>query len=71
MEQSDADLWERSRAGEADAFGQLFERHAKSVYNYCFRRSGNRATAEDMLSVVFLEAWRRRDKQLPADKVLP
>jgi DNA-directed RNA polymerase specialized sigma24 family protein len=45
--------------------------HARVIYNYCFRRIGNWATAEDLLSVVFLEAWRRRDKELPPDKVLP
>src|SRR5437762_4966461 len=56
---------------DAAAFGDLFERHANAIYNYCFRRVGNWATAEDLLSVVFLEAWRRRDKQLPPDKVLP
>jgi len=32
---------------------------------------GSWATAEDMLSVVFIEAWRRRDQDLPPDKVLP
>jgi RNA polymerase sigma-70 factor, ECF subfamily len=71
MDPSDSDLWARSRAGDADAFGLLFERHAKLVFNYCFRRIGNRTKAQDMLAVVFLEAWRRRDKELPADKVLP
>ena len=71
MEPSDADLWARSRAGDADAFGLLFDRHARLIYNYCFRRVGNRATAQDLLSMVFLEAWRRRDKELPPDKVLP
>jgi RNA polymerase sigma-70 factor (ECF subfamily) len=71
MEPSDADLWTRSRAGDRDAFGALFERHAKALYNYCFRRIGSWATAEDMLSVVFIEAWRRRDQDLPSDKVLP
>jgi RNA polymerase sigma-70 factor (ECF subfamily) len=71
MEQSDADLWTRSRAGDRDAFGALFERYARLIYNYCFRRVGSRATAEDLLSIVFLEAWRRRDKELPTDKVLP
>lgn len=71
MDPSDADLWKRSRAGDPDAFGRLFERHAKLIYNYCFRRVGSWATAEDLLSVVFLEVWRRRDKNLPPDKVLP
>jgi RNA polymerase sigma-70 factor (ECF subfamily) len=71
MEPSDGDLWARSRAGDRDAFGELFERDAKLIYNYCFRRVGSWATAEDLLSVVFIEAWRRRSKGLPPDKVLP
>jgi RNA polymerase sigma factor (sigma-70 family) len=71
MEPSDADLWAGSRAGEPDAFALLFQRYAKLIYNYCFRRVGDRSTAQDLLSMVFLEAWRRRDKELPADKVLP
>lgn len=68
---SDADLWARSRAGDAEAFGLLFERYASPIYNFCFRRIGNQATAQELLSIVFLEAWRRRNKSLPADKVLP
>jgi RNA polymerase sigma-70 factor (ECF subfamily) len=71
MEPPDADLWARSRAGDRDAFGVLFDRRARLIYNYCFRRIGNWAGAEDALSVVFLEAWRRREKELPPDKVLP
>jgi RNA polymerase sigma-70 factor (ECF subfamily) len=61
----------RSRAGDADAFGALFERHAKPIYNYCFRCVGNRATAQDLLSMVFLEAWRRRDTELRLETALP
>ncbi len=71
MEVSDSVLWSRSRAGDADAFGLLFERHARAIYNFCFRRIGDWTVAEDLLSIVFLEAWRRRDKELPPDKVLP
>jgi RNA polymerase sigma factor (sigma-70 family) len=71
MEPDDGALWCRVRLGDADAFGVLFELHADAIYNYCFRRIGDWATAEDLLSVVFLEAWRRRDKELAPDKVLP
>jgi RNA polymerase sigma factor (sigma-70 family) len=71
VEPSDGVLWARSRSGDADAFGLLFDRHAKTIYNYCFRRVGSWAAAEDLLSVVFLEAWRRRGKELPPGKVLP
>jgi len=71
VELSDSVLWSRSRAGDVDAFGLLFERHARAIYNFCFRRVGDWAVAEDLLSIVFLEAWRRRDKELLSDKVLP
>ena len=71
MEPDDSALWSRARSGDADAFGTLFERHANAIYNYCFRRVGDWATAEDLLSVVFLEAWRRRDQALAPEKVLP
>jgi RNA polymerase sigma-70 factor, ECF subfamily len=71
MEPSDDELWARSRADNADAFGMLFERHSALIYNYCYRRLGNWAATQELVSTVFLEAWRRRDKELPPDKVLP
>lgn len=70
VELDDSTLWARTRAGDTGAFGTLFERHANAIYNYCFRRFGDWSVAEDLVSVVFLEAWRRRDKELPPDKVL-
>lgn len=58
--------------GDADAFAALFDRHADAVYTYCFRRTADWSIAEDLTSVVFLEAWRRRAAlDLPAAKVLP
>jgi RNA polymerase sigma factor (sigma-70 family) len=69
---TDADLWRRAADGEPDAFGVLFERHARAVYNYLFRRTADWALAEDLTSVVFLEAWRRRtDVRLERELVLP
>jgi RNA polymerase sigma factor (sigma-70 family) len=67
----DDELWSAVARGDADAFGLLFERHGRSVYNYCFRRTGDWARAEDLTSVVFLECWRRREVSLEKDKVLP
>jgi RNA polymerase sigma factor (sigma-70 family) len=57
---SDSQLWGRIAEGDTDAFGDLYERHARAVYNFCFRRSANWAQAEDLVSEVFLVAWRRR-----------
>lgn len=71
MEPDDSTLWSRSRLGDVEAFGMLFERHAAALYNYCFRRVGDWTIAEDLLSVVFLEGWRRRQQDLAPGKVLP
>lgn len=62
---ADVALWARAQAGDADAFRQLFQRHSTLIYNYCFRRIANWATAEELVSVVFLEAWRRRASVRP------
>ena len=70
-QRDDDELWSAVARGDADAFGLLFERHSRSVYNYCFRRTGNWTGAEDLTSVVFLECWRRRDVSLEGGKVLP
>lgn len=70
---TDGELWSRAARGrDGTAFGKLFERHANAVYNHCFRRTGSWSAAEDLTSVVFLEAWRRRrDVRLAGESVLP
>ncbi len=50
----------RVRAGDHDEFGVLFEQHARAVYNHAFRLTGNWSTAEEVVSLTFLEAWRLR-----------
>ncbi|ROO91066.1 RNA polymerase sigma-70 factor (ECF subfamily) [Actinocorallia herbida] len=71
-ELTDAGLWEEARGGRAEAFGVLFDRHHRAVYNYCFRRTADWAVAEDLTSVVFLETWRRRASvRLERDSLLP
>ena len=69
---TDGELWRRAVHGESDAFGALFERHARSVYNYLFRRTADWSAAEDLTSIVFLEAWRRRrEVRLERELALP
>lgn len=70
---SDGELWSRAaRERDGEAFGQLFERHANAVHTHCFRRTGSWPVAEDLTSVVFLQAWRkRRDVRLAGESVLP
>jgi RNA polymerase sigma factor (sigma-70 family) len=56
----DDELWRRARDGEADCFGVLFDRHGEAVRAFCARRTGSVDVADDLVSIVFLEAWRRR-----------
>lgn len=56
----DTNLRKRIRAGDHDAFGELFDAYARSVYNHAYRLTGEWATAEDVVSLTFLDAWRLR-----------
>lgn len=49
-------------------FGELFRLHGNSIFGYCFSRTGDREQAKDLLSMTFLEAWRRRDAAVEPDK---
>ncbi len=50
----------RVRAGDPDAFGVLFDECARAVYNHGYRLTGNWSTAEEVVSLTFLDAWRLR-----------
>lgn len=68
----DRDLWIQAVAGDGHAFGALFDRHAKAVYNHCFRLTACWSTAEEAVQETFLVAWRRRDEvQLERESALP
>jgi RNA polymerase sigma factor (sigma-70 family) len=55
----------RIRSGDPDAFGSLFDDYARAVYNLAFRLTGNWSTAEEVVSLTFLEAWRLRGRVAP------
>jgi len=56
-----ADLVARAQAGEAEAFGLLYDRYLDLVYRYIYYRVGGVALAEDLASETFLRALRRID----------
>jgi RNA polymerase sigma-70 factor (ECF subfamily) len=69
---TDAELWERVRADDAGAFGELYERHARSVQSYCLWRTAALQLAEDVTATTFLEAWRRRRRlELTTESAAP
>ncbi|MGX1542803.1 RNA polymerase sigma factor [Streptomyces adustus] len=58
----DTNLRRRIRAGDHDAFGELFDSYARSVYNHAYRLTGRWTVAEDIVSLTFLDAWRLRER---------
>lgn len=52
-------LVERAQAGDADAFGLLYDRYVDQVYRYVAYRVASAAVAEDLTSETFLRALRR------------
>jgi len=46
----------RQAATEPDAFGELYERHVRKIYNYIYYRTGNQEDAEDLTARVFQRA---------------
>jgi RNA polymerase sigma factor (sigma-70 family) len=54
-----------------ETFGRAFDDHANAVYRHAVRLSGDWSTAEDVVSLTFLEAWRLRDRLRPGSELRP
>ncbi|WP_299537313.1 RNA polymerase sigma factor [uncultured Streptomyces sp.] len=50
----------RIRAGDPQAFAELFDEYARTVYNHAYRLTADWGAAEDIVSATFMEAWRGR-----------
>jgi RNA polymerase sigma-70 factor (ECF subfamily) len=62
MELTDEALVAKARAGEADAFRALVERHSHRLFRLAYRMTGNQEDAEDVVQDSFLRAFRRLDQ---------
>lgn len=49
----------RAQAGDAQAFGEIYERYRDTVFRFVYFRVGNRPLAEDLTSETFLRALRK------------
>ncbi len=53
----DAKLIEFAQNGEAEAFGELYERHMQTIFRFIYARMDSRQDAEDLTEEVFLRVW--------------
>ena len=59
------DLRARIRAGDRDAFAEMFDQYARALYNHGFRLTADWSLADDVVSTTFMEAWRLRERLDP------
>lgn len=68
-ESSDEAALQLAIQGDPDAFGVLYERYVRRIYNYVYYRTGNHYDAEDLTARVFFRAIRSinsyQDRGLP------
>ncbi|MDN3055646.1 RNA polymerase sigma factor [Streptomyces sp. SRF1] len=61
------DLRARVRADDREAFAELYESYARTVYNHAYRLTGDWSVAEEVMGDTFLDAWRTREQLEPGD----
>ncbi len=59
--ESDTALVQQAQAGDAAAFGALYQRYVTEVYNYCYQRTGSVPDAEDLTARTFHQALANLD----------
>lgn len=69
-DEDDASLARRASAGDAEAFGVLYDRYLGPVYRYVFYRVRDDAEAEDVTSDVFIKALRAMPRYRPRQPFL-
>lgn len=65
---ADAELMCRARDGDADAFGQLFDRWRVPMVRFAVRFVGDQARGEELAQDVFLKIYRARHRYEPREK---
>jgi RNA polymerase sigma-70 factor (ECF subfamily) len=57
----DVDLLDRVRARDAEALGELYDRHSRLMFGLILRILRSRDEAEEVLQDVFVQVWNRAD----------
>jgi RNA polymerase sigma-70 factor, ECF subfamily len=59
IEPSEAQIIERVKRGDTEAFQLLYDKHKRRVYSLCLRMTANTAEAEDLAQEAFLQLYRK------------
>src|SRR5512143_364619 len=57
-----------AKAGDAEAFGHLYETYLDRIYRYIYFRVTDEQTADDLISQVFTKAWENLDRYQPSGR---
>ncbi len=63
-----SELVRLAKAGDAEAFGHLYETYLDRIYRYIYFRVTDEQTAEDLISQVFTKAWENLDRYQPSGR---
>lgn len=58
----EADLVDRAKAGDSQAFARLYDAYVERVSRYIYFRVSDASDMEDLVSQVFLKAWENLDR---------
>lgn len=61
MSDPDSSEWPLVRAGDTDAFANLFEAHSDRLFRHASRLLTVREDAKDAVVIAFFELWRKRE----------
>lgn len=61
---ADEELLQRVADGDHEAFGVIYDRHARVAYSLAYRLLGARQPAEDLVQEAFMVVWRRPEGYL-------
>jgi RNA polymerase sigma-70 factor (ECF subfamily) len=65
----DVELLNKAKNGNPEAFGELYQRHARAIYRFFYARLDSQLDAEDLTEEVFMRFWhslaRYQEKGVP------
>lgn len=56
-------LFRARSKGDPEAFGRLYDRHIDDIYRFVYLKVGQKETAQDLSSEVFLRLWKQANSQ--------